>query len=75
MPASARPLNETLKRYAALGRAWIDAKTRNADPFAAVEGVLPWDELTTSVAEAEKLAQPREFDWLALIATSYLFLP
>jgi TnpA family transposase len=36
-----------------------------------VEGVLPWDELTASVAEAEKLAQPGEFDWLALIATSY----
>jgi hypothetical protein len=64
-------INETLKRYAALGRALIDAKTRNADPFAAVEGVLPWDELTASVAEAEKLAQPGEFDWLALIATSY----
>jgi hypothetical protein len=29
------------------------------------------DELTASVAEAEKLAQPGEFDWLALIATSY----
>jgi TnpA family transposase len=27
--------------------------------------------LTASVAEAEKLAQPGEFDWLALIATSY----
>ena len=66
-----KAINETLKRYAAIGRALIDAKTQNADPFAAVEGVLPWEELTASVAEAEKLAQPGEFDWLALIATSY----
>ena len=29
-----KAINETLKRYAALGRALIDAKTRNADPFA-----------------------------------------
>ena len=33
-----KAINETLKRYAALGRALIDAKTRNADPFAVVEG-------------------------------------
>ena len=56
-----KAINETLKRYAALGRALIDAKTRNADLFAAVEGVLPWNELVASVAEAEKLAQPGEF--------------
>src|SRR5947209_7877166 len=51
-----KAINETLKRYAALGRALIDAKTQNADLFAAVEGVLPWNELAASVAEAEKLA-------------------
>jgi hypothetical protein len=53
-----KAINERLKRYAALGRALIDAKTLNGDLLAAVEGVLPWNELAASVAEAEKLAQP-----------------
>jgi TnpA family transposase len=66
-----KAINDTLKRYAALGRALIDARNRNVDPFTAVEGVLPWHELATSVAQAEKLAQPGEFDSLALIASSY----
>jgi Domain of unknown function (DUF4158) len=66
-----KAINDTLKRYAALGRALIDARTRNVDLFTAVEGVLPWHELATSVAEAERLAQPGEFDSLALIASSY----
>jgi TnpA family transposase len=66
-----KAINDTLKRYAALGRALIDARTRNVDPFTAVEGVLPWPELAASVAAAEKLEQPGEFDSLALIASSY----
>lgn len=66
-----KAINNTLKRYASLGRALIKAKSQNADPFAAVEAVLPWNELTASVAEAEKLAQPGEFDSLALITNSY----
>ena len=53
-----KAINETLKRYAAHGRALIDAKTQNADLFAAVEGVLPWNELAASVAEAESLRNP-----------------
>ena len=57
---------DTLKRYASLGRALIEAKSQK--PIRSpVEAVLPWNELTASVAEAEKLAQPGEFDSLALI--------
>ena len=66
-----KAINDALKRYASLGRALIDAKTQNADPFAAVEAVLPWNDLTASVAAAEKLAQPGEFDSLALMTNSY----
>lgn len=53
-----KAINETLKRYAALGRALIDARTQNTDLFAAVEGVLPWNELVESVAEAKSLRNP-----------------
>ena len=36
-----------------------------------MEAILPWEEFTSSVAEAEKLAQPGEFDSLALLADRY----
>jgi TnpA family transposase len=68
---NAKVINEALKRYTTLGRALIEAKTSNADPFAAIEKVLPWEELTASVAQAEQLAQPGEFDSLSHISDSY----
>jgi TnpA family transposase len=66
-----KAINDALKRYTVLGRALIAAKTANTDPFAEVEKVLPWDELTASVAQAEQLARPGEFDALSLIAERY----
>lgn len=60
-----------MKRYVALGWALIDAKAQKGDPFAAVEAVLPQNELTASVTEAETLAQPSGFDSLALMTNSY----
>ena len=73
-----KAINETLKRYAALGRALIDAKTQNADLFAAVERVLPWNELAASVAELaasrglEKRAVKRLGSLLDLLAADRL---
>lgn len=64
---NAKAINDALKLYATLGRALLDAKAKNGDPFAAVKAVLPWNELTASVTEAEKLAQPGGFDSLALM--------
>ncbi len=54
-----KAINETLKRYAALGRALIDAKTQNTDPFAAVEGVLPWNELIGKRGRSRKACATR----------------
>lgn len=68
---NAKAINDALKLYATLGRALIEARSQNGDPFAAVEAVLPWNELTASVTEAEKLAQPGGFDSLALMTNSY----
>jgi TnpA family transposase len=69
-----KAINDLLKRYTALGRALIDAKSSNSDPYTALEKVLPWDELTASVQQAEQLAQPGEFDSLSLIAERYSVL-
>ncbi len=66
-----KAINDVLKRYAALGKALLTARLQHADPYAEVEKVLPWDELIASVAQAEKLAHPGEFDPLALVSSSY----
>ena len=41
------------------------------DPFLAIEQILSWEQLTESVSEAEKLARPEDFDYLALLVDNY----
>ncbi|WP_227478573.1 hypothetical protein, partial [Escherichia coli] len=36
----------------------LEAKESGSDPYAAIEAVIPWDEFTESVSEAELLARP-----------------
>jgi hypothetical protein len=33
-------------------------------PFVAIEAVIPWDDFAASIIEAQKLAQPEDFDFL-----------
>jgi hypothetical protein len=42
-----------------------------ADPFAAIESVLPWDAFIESVTEAQKLGQSEGFDYLRYIGDGY----
>jgi len=44
------------------------------DPFAAIEDVMSWDAFAESVTEAQKLAQPDDFDFLHRIGESYATL-
>ena len=52
----------------------MDAKQSGGDPFAAIETVMPSEEFTASVTEAQKLAQPEIFDFLHRIGESYATL-
>lgn len=48
--------------------------TSGADAFAAIaaiEAVLSWSKFESTVAEAQTLAQPEEFDFLALLGDRY----
>ena len=45
-----------------------------SDPFAAIETVISWDAFAASITEAEKLAQPEDFDFLPRIGESYATL-
>jgi len=69
--ASGKAINDKVRLYSRIGRALIDAKQSGRDPFAAIEAIIPWAVFSESITEAENLAQPEDFDYLALIGDSF----
>ncbi|MFZ2219456.1 MAG: Tn3 family transposase, partial [Rhodoferax sp.] len=69
--ASGKAINAKVRLYGRIGQALIDAKQSGGDPFAAIEAVMSWDAFAVSVTEAQKLAQPDDFDFLHRIGESY----
>lgn len=68
---SGKAINEKVRLYSRVGQALVDARRTGADPFAAIETVIPWVSFERSVAEAQSLAQPEAFDFLELVAEGY----
>jgi len=60
--ADARAINEKVRLYARVGVALITAQTDKQDAFGAITKVIPWERFCKTVAEAEALARPEEFD-------------
>ena len=60
--ADARAINEKVHLYARLGAALIAARANSQDAFEAVAAVIPWEQLRTTVTEAQALARPEAFD-------------
>ncbi len=60
--ADARAINEKVRLYARVGAALIAAQTGQRDAFGAIKSVIPWERFCKTVAEAEALARPEEFD-------------
>jgi len=58
----ARAINEKVRLYAQIGAALIAAREAKCDAFEAIAEVIPWDRFRATVAEAEELARPEEFD-------------
>jgi hypothetical protein len=50
-----------------VGGAALDWCTNYTKNFAAIESVVSWDRFESSVAEAQALAQPDDFDYLSLL--------
>src|SRR5450631_610901 len=69
--ASGKSLNEKVRLYARIGKALIAARSSGGDAFAAIEAVLSWSKFASTVAEAQILAQPEEFDYLGLLNERY----
>jgi hypothetical protein len=68
---SGRAINAKVRLYASVGAALITAREAAADPYQAIEAILPWTAIVDSVAEAEQLARPARFDPLALLTTAF----
>lgn len=72
--AYGKEINAKLRLFWRIGQALIDAKQASIDPFAAIETILSWNAFTASVTEAQRLAQPEDFDFLHRIGESYATL-
>jgi len=68
---SGKEINEKVRLYWRIGNSLMEAKQKGADPFAAIESVIAWDDFSKSVEEAQKLARPEEFDFLREAGDSY----
>jgi hypothetical protein len=60
--ADARAINDKVRLYARVGAALIAARAGKEDAFDAIIAVVSWERFCTTVAEAEALARPEEFD-------------
>jgi TnpA family transposase len=66
-----RAINEKVRLYARIGAALITARAGKGDPFTAIDTVIPWERFCTTVAEAEILARPEDFDPYQLLTEHY----
>jgi TnpA family transposase len=66
-----KEINNKVRLYSQIGHALLEAKQSGEDPFAAIEAIIPWDDFTHSVAEADQLAQPESFDHLYLVSEQF----
>jgi TnpA family transposase len=72
--ADGKAINEKLRLYGCVGRALLEARQSGSDPFAAIETIVSWEDFAASITEAQKLAQPEDFDFLHRIGEGYTTL-
>ena len=66
-----KAVNGKVRLYAQVGQALITARETQADPFAAIAAVIPWERFVSSVEEAAALVEPDDFDHLEHLAEQY----
>jgi TnpA family transposase len=68
---SGKAINDKVRLFWRIGDALLEAKRAGADPFTAIESILPWDDFAQSVTEAKELAQAENFDFLHRLGDRY----
>lgn len=69
-----KSINEKVVHFASLGDALIRARNEGLDPYEALESVMPWESIVSSVEEAKKLSRPVNYDYLDLLENSFSYL-
>ena len=68
---SGEAMHEKVGLYRRIGEALLQARQSGADPFHAIEAIIPWEAFVQSVTEAQRLAQVEGFDYLHRISEGY----
>lgn len=68
---SGKVINDKVRLYSRISRALLEAKQSGGNPFAAIEAIISWEVFAESITEAELLAQPGSFDYLALVGDGF----
>ena len=66
-----KAINEKVGLYARLGNALISAKENGEEPYEVLEEMMGWERFVQSVAEAEGLAMPANFDYLDFLEAGH----
>ena len=67
-----KAINEKVGLYAKLGNALINAKENGEDPYEVLDEMMGWERFVASVAEAEGLAIPANFDYLDFLEAGHV---
>jgi len=68
---SGEAIHEKVRLYWRIGEALPQARESGADPFPAIEAIIPWEAFVQSVTEAQRLARVEGFDYLQRISEGY----
>jgi TnpA family transposase len=68
---SGEAIHEKVRLYWRIGEALLQARQSGADPFSAIEAIIPWEAFVQSVIEAQRLARVEGFDYLHRISEGY----
>jgi TnpA family transposase len=71
LQADAKGIKQALGMFATLGKALIQARDQQREPWEAIEAAIPWDRLCTMIEGIEALGQPRRLDPLGFVEAYY----
>jgi len=71
---SGKEINDTVRLFWRIGEALVQAKQSGADPFDAIESIIPWEAFAKSITDAQTLSLSEDFDYLHLVGDHYSYV-
>jgi hypothetical protein len=71
LQSDAKQIKQALGMFASLGKALIEARDQQREPWESIEAVLSWDALCSMIDTIETLGQPRRLDALGYVDAFY----